>query len=363
MPITVITGQPGNGKTLYMMQMLDAEYKSGKRPIYVHGVTGSLPDMVRPLLDARAWETVEDGSIIFIDEAWKAFGHLQDGARAPAPGHVLALATHRHRGLDFVMTTQMTNQLFPFMRGLVGEHIHVDRKFGTGICTVYKWGELCDDTKSQAQRERSLSSTWSHPSALFGQFNSAVVHTIKRKIPWRIALIPICLVLAIGLGWMVYAKMKAGDVTGAKADVGVADTASPSNAPHTGTALTPVQWLQLQTPRISGVQGSQPIFDGRRALAVPATYCVIVGNEEAGDMTACRCYTEQATPIEGVSPERCRTMARHGEYDPFRAPVRSQVARSVAAAKSEPIAGPSAGLASAFVPISAPLQPIAAPVR
>ena len=93
MPITVITGQPGNGKTLRSMEMLEAALKKGDRPVYVSGVKGSLPAKARQLENAREWEKVEDGALIFIDEAWRDFGHLQDARGAPTPAYVQALAT------------------------------------------------------------------------------------------------------------------------------------------------------------------------------------------------------------------------------------------------------------------------------
>lgn len=351
MPITVVTGQPGNGKTLYAMEMLEAALKEAKRPIYCHGVEGSLPAQARPLPDPREWEKCEDGSLIFVDEAWEEFGHLQDARGAPTPPHVLALATHRHRGFDFVMTTQQTNQLYPFMRGLVGEHIHVSRKFGTGICTVYKWGELCEDVKSQTQRDKALSSTWAHPARLFDQFKTgAGIHTIKRKIPWRVALIPICVIAAIVLAWNVYARMKAGQLTNAQAEASsgvAADAGRPGAAAERKAPMTAAEWAAQLTPRIVGVHGSEPIFDARKAKSEPATYCVIGGHSE--DATSrCRCFTEQATIIEGVAPMVCRQWARMGRYDPFRTMAtgqRSSTARTVAAVEPDRVdlGGVSAG--------------------
>lgn len=325
MPITVITGQPGNGKTLLMMERLEAALKEAKRPVYVHGVKGSLPDQARPLDDAKDWQSVEDGALIFVDEAWKSFGHLQDARQAKTPDHVLALAEHRHRGIDFVMTTQMANQLFPFMRGLIGEHTHVVRQFGTSMCTLYTWGELNEDVKSQGQRDKALPSTWLQPARLFPQYHSATMHTIKRKIPWRLALIPICLIAGVVLAVQVYAHMKKGDDSHASKDAtGVAGASEGMESGH-AQLLTAEQWSRRLVPRIAGLHGSQPIFDGRKVRAEPATYCVIVGDGSGSEMDVCRCYTEQVTPIPDVNPGVCREAARFGIYDPFRAPLPTKV--------------------------------------
>lgn len=337
MPITLITGQPGNGKTLYAMEMLEKAIKEGTRPIYVHGVEGTLPDKAKPLLDAKKWEECEDGALIFIDEAWGTFGHLQDARGAPTPQHVQALATHRHRGIDFVMTTQMTNQIYPFMRGLVGEHFHVVRQFGTSFATVYKWGELNEDVKSAGQRSKALASTWTYPKRLYGQFKSAVLHTIKPRIPWRIALIPISLVAAICAGYYAYAWTKTSSThTGITAQGASGEAAAPAVARQ--APLTAASWAKRLLPRIAGIHGSQPIFDDRKVKAEPATYCVI-GGDIHGSETLCRCYTEQATIIDDVSPSVCRRTARFGQYDPFRAPFGSRNSPALASSAALPKEG------------------------
>ncbi|WP_223903055.1 zonular occludens toxin domain-containing protein, partial [Lactobacillus laiwuensis] len=127
MPIELFTGQPGNGKTALMMERLVAEAKAANRPIFAVGIDGLDPGLATVLDDARHWNDkdaegnyiVPNGSLIFVDEAWKWFGHLHDATRQQTPRHVLELAEHRHRGLDFVWTTQQPNQLYPFVRGLI----------------------------------------------------------------------------------------------------------------------------------------------------------------------------------------------------------------------------------------------------
>ena len=84
------------------------------------------------------------------------------------------------------------------------------------------------------------------------------------------------------------------------------------------SVMTAAEWQKMVTPRIAGIHGSQPLFDGRKALSKPATYCMISGPVESG---RCVCYTEQATVIPDVLPARCRRAARFGEYDPFKAPM------------------------------------------
>lgn len=342
MPIHVITGQPGNGKTLRMMELLEAALNEKKRPVYVHGVEGVLPARANKLVDVRDWEKCEDGSIIFVDEAWMGFGHLQDARGAPTPIHVQALATHRHRGMDFVMTTQMVNQLYPFMRGLIGEHTHVSRKFGTSLCTLYTWGEVCEDTKSVAQREKSVSTAWIQPSRLFGAFNSATQHTIKRRIPWRILAIPACAFGALFVGYLGYKSlygMKHTDQASVtKAESGVAAPANPgADGGKDRLPSTPEGWGKALTPTVAGLAYTAPLFAGTlHVQTYPRTICYLAGHKFS-DETDCKCVSEQATPLD-VSEGQCRAIAAHDYYDPFRAPASGLAAYTAADAKPGPLA-------------------------
>lgn len=101
MPIDLYTGQPGNGKTALMVERLIAEAKKAERPIFAAGIEGLKPGLAEVLDDPRGWNAkdssgefiVPNGSLIFVDEAWKWFGHLHDASRQATPKHVLDLAT------------------------------------------------------------------------------------------------------------------------------------------------------------------------------------------------------------------------------------------------------------------------------
>lgn len=358
MPITLITAQPRTGKTLLMMEMLVAAMdanravkKSGKgvyRPLFALGVDGldvtqcgyeadevtilragayERKDMAAIALEGRQWEDCPDDSIIYVDEAWKWFGDVTDARSVKRPDYVVGLAEHGHRGIDFVWTTQTTMQLFSFARGVMGNHTHMLRHLGAPLCTLYQWSEMCEDVKSQTQRDRSISKKWVYPRKLYKIYKSASNHHVKVSVPWRMFLIPICVFAAVGLGWLAYVKMKsygteqeeritvAGGVAAAPGSTGQPPKEVGKDKER--KPLTPAEWVERITPRFAGVHGSQPIFDGRKVKSEPATYCVISGNAGASE---CRCYTEQVTVIEGVAPGVCESMAMRGQYDPFREP-------------------------------------------
>lgn len=343
MPIHVISGLPGHGKTAEMMVMLIDAAKKAKRPIFAAGIDGLEPGLATVLPDPTRWNDedpnapatcdchqdgrkhghyVPDGALIFVDEAWKWFGHLQNASRQQTPPHVLALAEHRHRGIDFVWTTQAPAQLFPFARSMIEQHWHVVRKFGTSLRDVYKWGELQDEVKSEGVRARAEKTIKPLPKQVFGRYKSASEHTIKARIPGKVLLLPVLALFAAFCVWSVYRYfVPEAQATEAAADgLPAAPAAGLTPAVERGTRPDDLSaYMARLVPRAPGLHGSQPVFDERPVLAVPRTFCVMSGDPR--EVQRCTCYTEQVTPIFSVPDDVCRHVARWGEYDPFRGPL------------------------------------------
>lgn len=347
MPIELFTGQPGNGKTALMMERLVSEAKAANRPIFAAGIDGLDPGLATVLEDPRHWNNkdeegnyiVPNGSLIFVDEAWKWFGHLHDATRQQTPRHVLELAEHRHRGLDFVWTTQQPNQLYPFVRGLIGSHAHVVRRFGTKMLDVYRWGELNEEIKSLAKRDMAQRTTRLLPAQVFDQYKSAEVHTIKARIPFKVLLLPLLVVVAVVLAYWAYTSLRSSELGGNVSKEGtqsaLADAApspfgskgSKEDAPRWPTAAA---YAKDHLPRISTMPWTAPVFDDRQARSDPQLVCMssLEGLDAQGvrQEASCRCLTEQGTAYELSQPE-CRTLARNGPvYNPYR--ERSEERRS-----------------------------------
>lgn len=360
MPIDIFTGQPGNGKTSFMMERLVAEAKKkNPRPLWAGGIDGLAPGLASVLKDPREWNAVKpgctctcddteneapcdahivpNGSLIFVDEAWKWFGHLHDATRQATPLHVLKLAEHRHRGIDFVWTTQMPNQLYPFVRGLIGTHTHVVRRFGTQFVELFRWNELQEDVKSLSRREMAVRTTSTLPKANRDKWKSAEEHTIKASIPWRLAVLPLALVVVVVAGVVVYKRMQpdavAESATGTSGAPGLPGarlgTNGLSNAEADVMYTSPAAYVAAMTPRVEHLPASAPIYDGRMVQQYPETYCVEsgAGRNAQGDWSegGCTCYTQQITRIP-MHPDACRKIARErGDFDPYREPVRDRV--------------------------------------
>lgn len=351
MPFHLITGIPGHGKTSLAMELLlqavqanNAAIKSGRpiladedgnaiflnpdgspmlhRPIYAAGIDGLEPGLAEPLDDPTQWEKLPHGSLIFLDEVWKWFGHLQDARGKPPPLHVQGIAEHRHMGLDFVATSQGPNQIYPFVRPLIGPHWHVVRRFGSPLIDVYKWGELVEEVQSQGMRDRGVKETRTLPTAGRKHYKSASAHTIKMRFPLKMIVGIAAFVVVPIVGYFAFQALRpsaiTAGITGAPEPDLSGDGAKLEEGPRSKAAgLSVEEYAKLLTPRIAGVHGSQPIFDGRSVQAIPQQLCFITGEPPA---TRCRCVTEQLTPVKDVQDEVCRDWALFGRYDPYKAP-------------------------------------------
>lgn len=366
MPIELMTGLPGTSKTTRLVaRMIEESKKENPRPLVAMGINGLKPGLATVIKDPRRWSEITDrtqgpctcpliggepthtredgsqvfpphthripvGALIFVDEAWKWFGHLQDAARQATPKHVLDLAEHRHMGVDFVWTTQTPQQIFPFARGMVNTHVHIVRKFGTQLCDTYTWGELQEDYKSEGRRSMALKSTSAMPKHAWEWFQSTQENTIKAKIPFRVVALPLLLVGAALAGWLAWSNLRPSAM--AETAAGGPNPGLPGSAPsedrparrsQSEEPISPADYAALHLPRFATMPHTAPVFDSREPVADPLLLCmsspgggVDAQGQERGP--GCTCLTEQGTKYDIGEPE-CRQVARWGQpYNPYR---------------------------------------------
>jgi len=340
MPIHLISGLPGNGKTALAVEHLLQQAAKAERPLFAFGIDGLKPGLATVLKDVTQWNAedpdgdptcdchqdgrlhahiIPDGSLIYVDEAWKWFGHLQDATRQATPKHVLGLAEHRHRAIDFVWTTQMPSQIYPFARALIQDHWHVVRRFGTQMIDVYKWGELNEDVKSQAKREMAMKETRTLPKASFEAYQSATAHTIKAKIPLKVLILPVLFVLGIGLAFAAYSYLKPENMGKQHAATVSDETDAPQGAAARNTdkgksfTSSLPDLLRAQTPLIPSQPWTAPMYGELKPETMPMVYCM--AGDVDGVNPSCRCLTEQGTSY--LMPiQQCNAIARNGLYNP-----------------------------------------------
>lgn len=302
------TGQPGHGKTLRAVQMA-LEFKAKGREVYAHGVRGLkyAEAGFHELPDPTKWQDLPDGAVIFIDECYTVFP--KGGGTARVPEFIEKLATHRHRGFDFILVCQQASkQLHPFIQGLVDQHEHIRRKFGFKKSVILSWDRYESNTRNSDSKK-----LWSFPSALMKRnlYESTVQDTTEKRIPWWIFAFPILIALII---YMVHNSKSfwSGKAHGEEA---TQQQGRPGNHALTSGGDTQIKrpddlvaWLK---PRIEGQPWTAPAYDQRPVVSEPEVFCISV------DDGRCRCITEQGTHYV-MKPDLCRATASGGAYNPTR---------------------------------------------
>lgn len=187
--IKLITAVPGSGKTLSAIALIIEGLEAG-RPVFTN-INGLVKDKFpNPHLLADApddWRDTPEGSLVIYDEAQQAHLYPSNAQRGKVEDERLtAMETHRHSGHDLVFITQAPTFVHHHIRKLVGEHVHLYRGRGIGGAMRYEWSHTCDSPNDRKEQERATSAFWKFPKEHFAYYTSAVMHTHKFKIPYKI---------------------------------------------------------------------------------------------------------------------------------------------------------------------------------
>ncbi len=329
MALYLVTGQPGHGKTAYALDKAFQFQKAG-RAIYAHGVKDL--DYQKAgwtyLEDPRQWDQLPDGSVILLDECYTVFPNRNPGAAVPP--FIQAMATHRHRGFDFIMVAQQGLQLDPFLRGLYEEHVHVRQTSVIRSKTKLKrWNQY----QSNVQGACNDVVDWVRPKYVFDYYTSTTLVTTKRQIPmwlrWVGIGVLVLLLLLFAIRWYFASKIAEYEKPAATANAALRGGAPASATSVAGagagaavTYETPTDYAKAHLPRFATMPWTAPVFDQRATTADPQLYCMSSqsGRDGQGRQTegGCTCMTEQGTAYDISQPE-CRTIARYGGvYNPYK---------------------------------------------
>jgi zona occludens toxin len=302
--ITLTTGLPGGGKSLYTICYIKRLSEKESRPVFYHGIK----DLALPwiqLEDPAKWYECPDGAIIVIDECQSTFRPRANGSTVPR--HVAELETHRHKGHDLFFITQHPMLLDPNVRRLVGKHFHVVRNFGFNKATVHEWNQLKESPDKT--RSDSIRHDFIYPKEAFGYYKSAEVHTVKGKLPARIYMLLVIPFLVAGLVWAAFSVLsRSKDAEGHE---GHLDPKNIQPAIYRGKEAQKTDYIEARMPRISGMPQTSPVYDDlTRPVEVPyPAACVLIRN-------TCTCYTQQATKLE-TDEVICRQIVANGYFLDF----------------------------------------------
>ena len=301
--ITLITGQPGAGKTLFGIQFVRELAAKEKRTVYYSGIKDLRLGWIE-LEKPEEWFKVPQGSVVVIDEAQRIF--RPRGAGAVVPRHVSELETHRHQGLDIYIITQHPMLVDTNVRRLVGRHFHVVRSFGLKRATVHEWGEVkeqCDKSRDDSVRHE-----WSYPRDVFALYHSAEVHTHKARVPLRIFVL---VALPVVLGVLVWVVVKWWERSGAMhLDKALEAKGATKTEPVKVASgkLSASDWIAEHKPRVDGLAYTAPVYDDvTKPVRAPYPAACIASKAR------CSCYSEQATRLD-MSDQLCRQIVERGFY-------------------------------------------------
>ena len=322
--ITLITGTPGAGKTLYTVaELLGTEYAG--RPLYVDGIPELLLEH-EPAPDPENWhEWIPQGkdAVLVVDECQRVWRPRHYGKAVPEG--VAAMETHRHMGVDIVLITQHPNLLDSNVRRLVGRHIHVRRLWGMGRTMVYEWDGATDPQRTA----NAVSRPWKYPKKAFTWYKSATAHTArKQRMPaslWLLVGAVICLPVVAYVGYQSFFE-RFSDSDSAQAS---ADSTAPS--PGMGDALAAAipgvareisdHWhIDNFTPRHPQHPESAPAYDHLTEIKTFPKVSACINHEKQG----CSCYTQQGTLVD-IDYGTCLERIKHWPFDPYRDETRDQL--------------------------------------
>lgn len=229
--ITLITGTPGQGKTVKAVWDEIRPAVEQGRPVYYNGIPKLQLPAIRLLDDeVRNWSTlqlpshfecfkdsdgfdhevkifdrqerakfleyqeenhkqlsfIEEGSLIVIDEAQRIFRPM--GTGVAIPDYLAYLEYHRHHGIDFVLLTQHPKLIHVNCRALVGRHIHL--RNGIIGRVSHEWSEWTENPHTKSTRSNAITRRNALPKAAFDLFESASIHVKpKKRFPMAIAVV------------------------------------------------------------------------------------------------------------------------------------------------------------------------------
>jgi len=313
--ITLHTGLPGAGKTLFSLALIKQIGDAEKCPVYFSGITDCMVPGWIELEDASRWYELPPRSILIIDEAQRVFRPRHFSAQVPE--HVAKLETIRHQGIRLVLITQHPRLIESNVRRLAGKHRHYIRAFNSKVGSVHEWDEVKEDCDTSGGRKDSIRTSQAHPVEAYKWYKSAEVHTVKRAIPARLILALCIPVLVVGLGVVAFKAMtRFGDSDRISAGVKEKNAATASKAGEKSTSkgeekLTALQWVELRRPRIAGLAFTAPAYDEvTKPTSAPFPAAC------ASTAARCSCYTEQATVLE-MDDALCRSIVDRGFFKEF----------------------------------------------
>ena len=338
--ITLITGAPGSGKTLYCVDKIihpligttvKGEDESGNPVEIEREIYTNINGLVLPhhLIDAE-WlknlpENKKTGAVVVFDEVQRVWPNRPTGSKKPLA--VEYLETHRHDGIDVVLLTQNPQLLDPAVRALVGRHLHMRRLGGVGAAVVYEWDACANSLNFKSAFAKR---GYRYSKRVFKLYQSAKLHTKQqRSMPaavWGIL---------IGLGAFSYFGPKFADSLASRASQPVVSSSAKSGqSMQTGNAaagfkpgrtaldvdgkgpafqqMTPEEYRASYIPRLASLPHTAPRYEQITAPSRAPVPAACIQSKSKG----CQCWTQDATRLF-IPHDQCAAIVQNGYFLDF----------------------------------------------
>lgn len=316
------TGGNGAGKTLFTLKEVRERQLKENRPVFHNGRFKLTADFGWKEIDFKDWQDCPDGSIFMIDECHNDMPVRRSGS--DVPDAIKMLAEHRRRGMDFYLITQHPGNIDLFVRRLIsspGWHRHLKRTFGAQLVSQLEWSAVNIDCEKPGSGASGTVTTRPFPTEVYTWYESAMLHTGKKKVPFQVWLLGAIAVALPVLGYMAWTTVGKTSINKA----GTAASASPAASAATGTAQAPAN--RVQTPaeyvasfvaRVPGLPHTAPRYDDvtKPTTAPIPSACIAT-------KTRCECYTQQGTKLQ-TPADLCRQFVANGyfqDWDQRQAPT------------------------------------------
>lgn len=307
--IYLTTGGNGAGKTLFTLKDVREQQLKEGRPVYFHGFKAKqiLLDWGWKEFDPKLWQDLPDGSICVMDECQNEFPAKVQGE---LPDYINAVAQHRRRrGFDFWMITPHPSLIHVNIRRLIESpswHRHIKRTFGADMVSElrFNFAEMsCEKPSSGARGQVSMRA---YPKEVYDWYESASLHTGKKKLPVQIYILGACALAIPALIYGVYNhfQKKAEQQTAKTATTAAVQAAAVPVSRH----LSATEYLDVRKPRIPDLPHTAPIYDDvtKPTTAPYPAACV-------QDSKRCNCYTQQGTVMQ-TSADICTQIVKNGYF-------------------------------------------------
>lgn len=304
--ITLVTGTPRSGKTLWAVEQLNNYILADDlRPLY-SDIKGFSCDVVQPSPDD--WRTVPDGSVIFYDECQmrKIFSSKFKGES----DIILEMTMHGHRGIDIYFITQGTRYMNTDIFPLVNRHVHVHNAFRSKRGSkLYLFDTVQTSLSKSNLRDAADVKTWRYPIHLYDVYKSSSVHNKESYVSSRIKN---AMTICFGVLCMIvfYAYQAFNDETSIFTNSEsvektlVVDQPAPAS-PALAAPPPPVQLDEVQRSSLS----SAPTYDPFARVAMVSV--------RGSDCIARNQYGE----ILDIAPDRCRFFSDNPSFMSSARPV------------------------------------------